>query len=357
MRSIVNRHAWTGGRVIRTFLVTAVLVGSFFYLGRSLAVDIDEVTAWNIRPNWSLLLVSLIMYIVGLFLGAIQWQLLLHGLGYKLSTKRSAKIQLLSNIAKYAPGYVWQMLGKAYLSNKEGIPRDLLLTAMLLEIAFLVLTGSVVSLILWPLSYVFPIATSAVRQAFALLLPILSVPAIVILPRLLDLFWRKTQEQVWSSTTQSNISHSVGDTPYSPLASPLCNAWRYATRLWKRVTPSKGVRGNKSSITYGWQQHSLVLIIMLVTWLTLGVSFWCLVQSIYPSTEESFAQIMLAWPASTIAGLLVFFVPVGVGVRESVMTFLLSYAVPPPIATVVAVMSRMVSVVCDAIAFLIAWRM
>jgi len=356
MRPIVNRHAWTVGRVIRTFLVIAVLGGSFFYLGRSLVVDLDEVTAWNISPNWPLLFVSFTMYMVGLLLGSIQWQLLLHGLGYKLSTKRSAKIQLLSNIAKYAPGYVWQVLGKAYLSDKEGIPRDLLLTAMFLEIAFLILTGCVLSLILWPLTSVFPAATSVVRRAFALLLLMLSVPAVVVLPWLLDLLWRRVQEPGWAGAPRANIPSSSGDTPHSPPDSPLRNAWRYASRLWKRVTLPKGASATKPSITYSWRQHSLALIIMLVTWLTLGVSFCCLVQSIYPSHKESFAQIMLAWPTSTIAGLLVFFVPVGVGVRESVMTFLLSYVIPPPVATVVAIMSRMVSVVCDAIAFLIAWR-
>ena len=42
--------------------------------------------------------------------------------GGRLGYKRTLKIFLITNLAKYVPGEVWTMAGKVYLCVKEGIP-------------------------------------------------------------------------------------------------------------------------------------------------------------------------------------------------------------------------------------------
>jgi hypothetical protein len=90
-----------------------------------------------------------------------------------------------------------------------------------------------------------------------------------------------------------------------------------------------------------------------VMWLLLGVHAWILLRSIAPGPSVSWplatGVMALAW----LVGFVVVFAPAGAGAREAAIVFLLGAVATPAEALALALASRVLMTLADAIAFAI----
>lgn len=300
-------------RLLRAVKVAAILlvVGfSFYYLGRNILQGLDDLLATAMRINYFSLAISLLLTAGATILGAWEWQLLLRGLGHDLGARKGMRIHLLANVAKYAPGYLWQILGKVYLSERQSVSRKRAVASVGVEFSLIVATGTLVALVTLPST---GLLGSSLLPSLGPGLALILVPPAA-LPFLLPLLQRVSS---WSQIRER--FPIVSELDYTSLVG--------------------------------------VTVAIYLTWLVLGAGFVLLIGSVYPISINDIPRYIFALTVSFILGLLALFAPSGIGVRESAMAFLLGSCMPLSVASVIAILARVVTMLADVASFIVGLRL
>src|SRR6185295_15735983 len=69
-----------------------------------------------------------------LFFRAMAWRRILKAFGYRLPYPAAARIWATSEMARYLPGAIWQVVGRVYLCKPYGIPGAIVSTSQILEV-------------------------------------------------------------------------------------------------------------------------------------------------------------------------------------------------------------------------------
>src|SRR5207249_3601361 len=64
----------------------------------------------------------------------MSWRKALKGFGYKLPHGAAARIWATSELARYLPGAIWQVVGRVYLCKPYGVPKEIVATSQILEL-------------------------------------------------------------------------------------------------------------------------------------------------------------------------------------------------------------------------------
>lgn len=300
-------------RLLRAVRVAAILlvVGfSFYYLGRNILQGLDDLLATAMRINYFSLAISLLLTAGATILGAWEWQLLLRGLGHDLGARKGMRIHLLANVAKYAPGYLWQILGKVYLSERQSVSRKRAVGSVGVEFSLIVATGTLLALVTLPST---GLLGSSLLPSLGPGLALILVPPAA-LPFLLPLLQRVSS---WSQIRER--FPIVSELDYTSLVG--------------------------------------VTVAIYLTWLVLGAGFVLLIGSVYPISINDIPRYIFALTVSFILGLLALFAPSGIGVRESAMAFLLGSCMPLSVASVIAILARVVTMLADVASFIVGLRL
>jgi glycosyltransferase 2 family protein len=83
-----------------------------------------------------------------------------------------------------------------------------------------------------------------------------------------------------------------------------------------------------------------IFVFYLFSYLLWGAALFCFTNALTPLPLTSFAPFLGVFPAAYALGLIAPFAPAGLGVREGVLTALISFFVPLPIATIIALLTR-----------------
>jgi uncharacterized membrane protein YbhN (UPF0104 family) len=269
-------------------IILSICIG---YLIINFQNSIDLLT--NIRINYLALASSLIATAISVYLGAVGWGLILKAVGEIIPRKESTQIHLSSNLAKYIPGYAWQLVGKAYLTNQAGASSSGIGIAMTLEIILLVVIG------------------------FGLVL--------IFLP----------DELILDSLNLGFINNQI-------------NFFRALGIIILLIIP--GVASVSLKILRKFQAknplHYMALFsassVILAGWLFLGISFWLLGVAFLPINISEIPLFMFTLAASFLIGLAIIIVPGSIGVRESIMVYILTlFSIASPIAVLIATISRL----------------
>ena len=93
------------------------------------------------------------------------------------------------------------------------------------------------------------------------------------------------------------------------------------------------------------------LAVMLVAWVLFGVAFGQIIGTLHPANRGEWPLAIYSLTVSFVVSLLAVFVPGGIGVREGIMTYILSVRLPSGVALAAAVLSLLVLVLSELIAF------
>ena len=96
-------------------------------------------------------------------------------------------------------------------------------------------------------------------------------------------------------------------------------------------------------------------LVMTGAWLLYGLALIALARSIHPVLLTDWPLVIGALAASFVVSLVVLFVPAGLGVRESAIAALLGTVLPPGLAVVVAIVSRIVLMLSELAGFGAIW--
>ena len=265
--------------------------------------------AWAIIGNWNSLLAalammawwvmpaSLLLSVIYIMFTLWSWQVVLADLGSTLDWKAALQLFGVSQIGKYIPGGVWNIVAAAHIGREYHIPARRSVTAMTVAVLISLLSGV-------GLGTVTLLATSVSLQ----------IPT-------------------WAIVLLLVVLCTV-------LAPPVLNRLvRLGFRLLRRPEPD-------NDMTYRGLGLSTLLAVM--AWIVAGMQIWLLVVGVgmtptWSSLLLSIGAYALAWTV----GFLVVFVPAGPGVREGVLGLFFACALTSDGVLATVLVSRIAMTIAD----------
>ena len=301
-----------GKRVLQIGLPVIILALFVYQVKKNWA----DLTAYTFQLNpWLLTLAFLGFMLQELSYGLI-WRAVLERLGSHLGLRTCLRIYLASEFVRYIPGNVWHVLTRILWVGKYGVSRPVAFTSMAIELITKLAAGILVfsiSLLFWQ---DFGKVGSLLRGS---LLDILGITSIIALfiglhPRILN------------------------------------GVLNWALRRMKR---------EPIQLTLRYSDILFITLAWCASWIVAGTAFYILLLALWPAAP------FVAWPICigiyAIAwdiGFVSFITPSGLGIREAAIVALFALALPLPagLASIMALLSRLVStiaeVVCVSIAYL-----
>jgi len=286
-------------RWVRLSLQTILILASLIFLASNFSQYSNSLK--DIHINYLNILVSFGIVTLNLFIGALIWWLLLRSLDQKVDLLGSARAQILSNIAKYLPGYGWQLVGKSYLTNQMGVSSKAIIQGLTFELGLLVVIGIAFALMIVPMDILtqWPIT----RQAPELTKVIFLILSLLIMLVMIALPWLLIRIKVPVSKIELK--------PY-----------------WISI----------ATISASW-------------WL-LSFAFWVLGAAFTTISLSEYPTYAFALTMSILIGLAILILPSGIGIRESLMVILLQPVLAAPMAVLIAATFRLITIFCDFISAL-----
>ena len=130
-------------RLMRVVIVTAI----FLWMLRPVYRKWDEARGPILATNWWTFAGAALMFSFFLFFfRALAWRHILAGLGHRLAVAPAVRIWSFSELARYLPGVIWQVVGRVYLSRPYGVSGAISSASQLLELSIFMLANILVAL-------------------------------------------------------------------------------------------------------------------------------------------------------------------------------------------------------------------
>lgn len=263
--------------------------------------NIQQVNFQRINIDYVKIILSLVFILLGGTLGAISWWLTLQIFGFRIDLSTTSKIQFQSNLAKYIPGYAWQLLGKGFMTIKNGVPEYISGIAILFEYLLILITGACLAGLIFPRHFVDQFLPLNINEFFFWVLRIGSGVILLITPLLL----KKTE--IFFNRNGRSIKIHMG-------------------------------------------KCYLLIGLMLITWVINSIGFYYLIRAISTS-EFNFTSAIFTLSISFVIGLLVIIVPGSFGIRESILIVMLGPSLTNQDASIIALMFRVVTIFSELLLY------
>ncbi len=294
--------------LIKSVFVLALL----YFVGRQIAGNWDDLVThdWTFDARWFIL--SAVAHLVTLAMFSKVWCMLVGGFGYQVPLKYGFKISYITNLGRYIPGKIWPVFGMVYYAKQVDISEEAAVTSWIvaqmfaLPAAFL---ASLIGIILYPQMMFAELSTALRLGVFMLALGTFVVSILLVVAparslSLLNIILKKINRQ----TLEFRISS-----------------------------------GMALKVYLGY----------FVSWVAYGLSFWLFLHSILPDPKIGLAEAATAFILAYQLGYVALFAPGGIGIRELILTGVLTPYVGP-ISAGVAVAARFWNLAVEISAALIA---
>lgn len=250
-----------------------------------------DLSMFQLRPGP--LLLSWGAHGVGTLIAIWTWMLLLRQMGYHLPLRRHIKVYTTSSLARRVPGFVWWLVGRAYMYDRDGISKLETSAGALLEMLLTAAAATAVALLTMAVSIGEPQSVNPL-----VLVGLFVALAALLHPRLFALIRRKLTLTV--------------DLP--------AISW--------------------------WQLGVWLINEMLVVTLG-GTALYFMLAAVYPVAPAALIGAVQGWALLVVSGMLLVWLPVDFGISNGVLVLILSVFLPAPVAFVVVVIWRCWVAVCE----------
>jgi|TARA_Y100000994_G_scaffold224745_1_gene206624 uncharacterized membrane protein YbhN (UPF0104 family) len=290
-------------QILGKFLTILIIVLSFWFIYQQIIsseIDVFD-TLLNAKP---IIFLSIFCLFGVLTLSPIIWKFLMLGSGANVPYRLCFGIWWTTNIAKYVPGKVSLIAGRAYVARKYG-------------------SRVVLESFVWELI----ISISSAVLAGLLLLDLDGIP-----------------------TSTKSILIIIGIASLFPIISP-----KLTQRLVRKPFSllGRGEWENETSMTRGY--YCIALVLMLISWILWGLAHQFILWGL--GGDASLSLLIGAFSIAWLVGFFAFFLPAGLGAREGVFTFNLSLFLSGGIAGIIAVISRTLNVLVEIVVFMFGLTM
>ncbi len=254
-------------------------------------------------PEWTRLSLAFGLLLASSTGIALQWKHILAALGERLSPTETLYIHFLSQTGKYIPGKVMLIVGKVVLAVRQGLPTQTVTASVIYEQVLLILSGGLVVLLFASMAGVDLVDQ---HRPAVLMLSVLGLVGIhpTIMARLLRVLQHLTRSKV-----------RVPELSY-----------RTTLRL---------------------------LAGYALPWCVLGLSFYFFVTSFVPLPGRFIPDMSVVVIFSGLLGLVSILTPAGLGVREAVITAMLSAYFPLAVSLAIPLAFRIAVTAADLVALLL----
>ncbi|SKC36255.1 lysylphosphatidylglycerol synthase domain-containing protein [Krasilnikoviella flava] len=257
----------------------------------------DDLARAAAALSWQRLVVALVLSLAFVLCTFASWRVVLADLGAPTRLRVALRVFGLSQLGKYVPGGVWNVVAAAELGADHGIARRTSVTTTAVATLVGVVSGAVVGLVALPF-----VATGALGSAGPVLW---ALPAVAVV-----------------------------------LAPPVLNrlvAW--ALRVARRPPLERPL---------GWRGLGAATLWSVAGWLLAGAQVWVLAVGLGMSADARGAALAvggyaLAW----VVGFLVVVVPAGAGARELVLLAVLAGTLPHAAVLLLVLVSRVLVTLAD----------
>lgn len=255
---------------------------------------------------------QLILIPIMFLMGMLPW-ISLRSLGESFSLWKSSGIYFFTQLFKYLPGGFWAFPGRMAVYRLQGVGEAQSVVSVFREVIALFLGAAVIGLL--GLLQGLPILGSL---HIALGIGIVTIIAALALTQS-PWFWNLLSSMRWFRTSSFSTYASL----------------------------------DRKFINFGWLPRAFLASV--VFWLLFGLPFRQLAVAINPGAQtlswiEASSIFALAW----CAGFVVVFVPAGIGVREGVLTLLLTSVMPAGAALSLALLARLAWLIAEGFWILVS---
>lgn len=294
-------------KLLGTLLAVAGTLVFLYFLLASLRFE-DLRPHLNLRFSIALALAS-VLYGSTVALSALAWKRLLAGMSVRGSFRQLSAIMFSTQIGKYLPGNVGQIIGRTALAIRQGVPASAVAISVVYEILLLLVTGVLVAIAAAALS----------QQGLALL-----------------------REQRGALAGAALLSIAL------LAAIPL--AARLVPPLIARMAKRTGTADPRLLLPRG--QMIAAMLLYAGAYLVIGASAAVLAVALAPDARLDFALLTAAFAIAWVVGFVTPGAPAGIGVREALLTFMLAPSMGMTAATVLILALRIATTLGDILCFL-----
>jgi uncharacterized membrane protein YbhN (UPF0104 family) len=266
----------------------------FVFLGKMVWDHWNQVKDASFTFEVIPLILSTLIFAFSYFIQIWAWYFITLKLRIALSPSETLKSWFYSQLGKYLPGKIWILLGRIYYYESRGKSKKSTSVALYFEMVTVIIAGGIIFL--------------AAFVLFQETRPFYSGSQALWLVPLFILAFTSVHPQI------------------------LQKAINWTLILFRREPISL-------SISY-WDVLR-ILFICIVAWLVGGIGFYIFVASVYPVTAHFILFLTGALAISSTLGLIAVFAPSGLGVREGVLVYLLSFMMATPVAVIISVLTRL----------------
>jgi len=301
-----------GGRKAIRWVGTAIIlvaVGYLFY--RALSDNWEQVQEQDLGFSW-LYVLATVIFALAVPVSGLLWGQIVNRLspGPRAGVREAMAVHSASWLLKYIPGQVGSLVNKVVWGQKKGLSRTLIIITFIYENVFLQLASIIPSVVIILLTVGVVVFEG---NPVTLLLPVLAlIPLVVVLDR--------------------RIFHW-----FMALASK---------RILKQPLPEEYFLRTKYTALY--------LAEFVIPRVMNGAGFVVIAAAVMDVPPSLWLYFGAAYVLAGAIGILAVFVPSGLGVREAVIAaVLLAAGVEPAQAVILALLSRLISTIGDALVALI----
>lgn len=274
----------------------------FYFLLLNLIKNWAKIPFQLLHFDIAKIIISFLLLFLNFLFFVEGWRRIIQKLGDPVSFQNAFWIMSASQTAKYVPGGVWFALSRMHLGKEMKLRAEIVGISVIIETALTFLVG--ISLFIFSQSVV---GFRGLKILYYI------IPGFIFFFLVL----------------------------YPPLLNRLLN---FPLKILKR--PCVDLK-----ISYLQLFHLSIYFFGL--WIAQIIGFYFLINSIYPIHISKLPHIASAYTLSWMSGFIVIFAPGGLGVREGMMSLLLSSFIPTPLAIVISFLSRVWITVFEIIVFFI----
>jgi len=278
-------------RIIILLTKIIISITIIFFLILYIKAQTNALKNFNFKINFVYLSISFIILLLFILNQFFFWYYLTIQSKCSIDLRTTIISRAYSNFGKYVPGKVFGYAMLMYVYMKANKSKILVSFSIFLELLVTVLA----SLLLFLFSLLF-IEIQDFQKYRIVILIVLLLFFIVIHPRILN----------------------------------------FLSDWFLKITKREPI---KWALSYS--QLIKIISFYVINFLLFGVAFILFIKSIYNISFSNYLFITATTVAAGLIGLFAVFVPAGLGVREGVLVFTLSFVMPPALAGIIALTSRL----------------
>lgn len=285
-------------KVIRKFnyklvLKWIIVAAIFAFLGKMVWENWVQVKEAQFTFRPFPLLSSTLIFVFSYFIQIWAWYLITLKLKIALSPSETLKSWFYSQLGKYLPGKVWLLLSRFYFYESRGKSKKSISVALYFEIVTIIAAAGLIFL------------------------------AALIFHREIWLFYS------WRQSGWLVLLLLLGFVSLHPRVLQKILNWILVQFKWEPI-----------SLSISYSNILWILFVCIVSWVVGGVGFYLFVDSVYPVAPQYILFLTGALAISSTLGLIAIFAPSGLGVREGILVYLLSFTMATPVAVIISILTR-----------------